>query len=191
MAKSPLVQTVRPIVAFIAILWAICLLDLLFPMRITDWGITPRRWSGLIGIPLSPWIHDGPRHLLSNTAALFILLFLFISTRESPWVKVVEIALLSGLLLWIFGRSGSGNEVMIHVGASGLIYGLIAYMVVAGFREKHPVSLMIAIVVGLIYGGTFISGIIPGMRGVSWEGHLLGGIAGGILALASSKETAD
>jgi membrane associated rhomboid family serine protease len=191
MATSPLIQAVRPIAIVIAVLWAVCLLDLFLPMRLTDWGIVPRRFSGLVGIGLSPWIHDGPRHLLSNTIPLFILLLLFVSSRKTPWLQVLEIALLSGLLLWIFGRGGGRNEVIIHVGASGLIYGLIAYLVVAGFREKHPISLIIAIVVGLIYGGTFLSGMIPGMRGVSWEGHLLGAIAGGIVAMVSGEETSD
>jgi membrane associated rhomboid family serine protease len=190
-AASPLLKTLRPIVIFIAILWAICLLDLLLPIRLTDWGILPRRITGLIGIPFSPWLHDGPRHLLSNTVPLFILLVLFVSSRKSPWLEVAEIALLSGLLLWIFGRNGSGNELMIHVGASGLIYGLIAYLVVIGFRERHPISLVIAIIVGFIYGGTFFMGIIPGMRGVSWEGHLTGAIAGALLAIAATKQSTD
>jgi membrane associated rhomboid family serine protease len=189
MVASALSQSIRSVGLFIAILWAVYLLDSILPYKFTDWGIVPRRMTGLVGIPLSPFLHDGVRHLISNSLPLLILLSLFVFTRRDPWLRVLEIGILSGFLLWLFGRNGSGNQVVVHVGASGLIYGLIAYLTVAGLREKHPVSLLIAIVVGFVYGGSFIAGMIPGMQGVSWEGHLTGAVAGGALAFLLPKES--
>jgi membrane associated rhomboid family serine protease len=189
MVASALSQSIRSVGLFIAILWAVYLLDWILPYQFTDWGIVPRRMTGLVGIPLSPFLHDGVRHLISNSLPLLILLSLFVFTRRDPWLRVLEIGILSGFLLWLFGRNGSGNQVVVHVGASGLIYGLIAYLTVAGLREKHPVSLLIAIVVGFVYGGSFIAGMIPGMQGVSWEGHLTGAVAGGALAFLLPKES--
>jgi membrane associated rhomboid family serine protease len=72
---------------------------------------------------------------------------------------------------------------MTHVGASGLIYGLIAFLLVSGFLERRIVPLVISIVVGFLYGGTLLAGIVPDLGShVSWEGHLLGAVAGGLVA---------
>jgi membrane associated rhomboid family serine protease len=152
-------------------------------MDLSHWGIVPRKLSGLIGIPLAPFIHGGIGHLLSNTVPLIILLILLMASRKEAWITVAEIIVLGGVLLWLFGRKGNAQELTVHVGASGLIYGIIAYLVVAGFREKHLVSLGIALIVGFLYGGTFLWGMLPSQKGVSWDGHLTGALAGGILAM--------
>lgn len=176
------------VVVSLAVLWSVYLLDWLIPVQFTGWGIVPRRWNGLVGIPLSPLIHDGMGHLVSNSIPLAILMFLFVSSRKKPWLRIVEVALLGGLLLWLFGRNGA-QEPVVHVGASLLIYGLIAYLIVIGFREKHPVSLVIALVVGFLYGGTLIWGVLPTSPKISWDGHLAGAIAGAALAFLFPTES--
>ncbi len=173
---------------FIAVLWGVYFLDWIVPGQFANWGIVPRSLKGLIGIPLSPLIHNGFGHLLGNTIPLAILLSLFVASRRSPWVHVAEIALLGGGLLWLFGRGGGENAMAVHAGASGLIYGLIAYLIVAGFREKNPLSLIIALVVGFFYGGTLLWGILPTDSRISWDGHLFGAIAGGLLAMFADNE---
>jgi membrane associated rhomboid family serine protease len=177
------------VVVSLAVLWSVYLLDWLIPVQFTGWGIVPRRWNGLVGIPLSPLIHDGMGHLVSNSIPLAILMFLFVSSRKKPWLRIVEVALLGGLLLWLFGRNGA-QEPVVHVGASLLIYGLIAYLIVIGFREKHPVSLVIALVVGFLYRGTLIWGVLPTSPKISWDGHLAGAIAGAALAFLFPTESA-
>ncbi len=100
---------------------------------------------------------------------------------------MIELVLLGGGLLWCFGRSSA-----IHVGASGLIYSMIAFLIIAGLLEKRFVSLAIAILVGFLYGTTLIFGIIPAFQGrVSWDGHLFGAIAGIMVAYANARQSDD
>lgn len=181
--NSGVLRSLRGIAVFVGILWAVLLIDWLLPIDLSYWGILPRKLSGLIGIPLAPFIHGGIGHLLSNTVPLVILLILLIASRKEAWIIVAEIIVLGGVLLWLFGRNGNAQEQTVHVGASGLIYGIIAYLIIAGFREKHLVSLGIALIVGFLYGSTFLWGMLPSQKGVSWDGHLTGALAGGILAM--------
>ena len=133
--------------------------------------------TGLIGIPLMPFLHSDLRHLLSNTVPLTVLLLLLAGSNTKSPAIVLSIVLSGGTLLWLFGRP------MIHVGASGLIYGLIAFLIVTGFLERRIIPVVISIVVGFLYGGTLVWGIIPGVQShVSWDGHLLGAVAGGLVA---------
>jgi membrane associated rhomboid family serine protease len=130
----------------------------------------------MIGIPASPFLHGSLGHLTSNTVPLIILLTLLAGSRARSWETVLEIIFLGGGLLWVLGRSA------IHVGASGLIYGLIAFLLVSGFREKRLVPMLIAILVGFLYGTTLLAGILPTAGAqVSWDGHLWGAVAGGLI----------
>jgi membrane associated rhomboid family serine protease len=179
-------QTIREefqgIVVFIALLWGVWRVDLFLPIKLTDWGVHPRSLGGLIGVPLMPFLHAGFGHLLGNTIPLAILLALLAGSRSSSWQVVIVIVLLGGSLLWCFGRSSAT-----HVGASGLIYGLIAFLIVAGLLEKRLVPLGIAILVGFLYGSTLIFGVLPSIQPhISWDGHLFGAIAGAIIAYANA-----
>ena len=95
---------------------------------------------------------------------------------------VVAIVLIGGLLLWLFGREAR------HIGASGLVFGLVAFHLCAGIFEKRLISLAIAFVVGIFYSTTLIRGVLPFQSGVSWDGHLFGAIAGGVIAFATARE---
>ncbi|CAA6809145.1 MAG: Rhomboid family intramembrane serine protease, partial [uncultured Thiotrichaceae bacterium] len=90
---------------------------------------------------------------------------------------VVVIALLGGILLWLFGRGSS-----LHIGASGLVFGLAVFLIVSGFLERRTVPVIVALVVVFMYGSSLLSGIMPFQKGVSWDGHLFGGVAGAIAA---------
>ncbi len=173
----------RGVLAFVGIVWAAFIADVILPVDFTAWGIVPRSLKGLIGIPIAPFVHGGWGHLISNTVPLIILLVLLATSRPRPLEIVFEITLAAGAMLWAFGRNGSSAQVVSHVGASGLIYGLIAYLIVAGFREAKPVPLVVSILVGLLYGTTLLTGVLPTVDSqVSWDGHLLGAIGGGLLA---------
>lgn len=182
--KHSIRDEIRGVLIFIGIIWAVFALDLILPGDFTNWGLTPRSLKGLVGIPLSPFLHGNWKHLLSNTIPLVILLTLLAGSRTRTWPTVAEIILLSGGLLWLFGRGGNAaSGTIVHVGASGLIYGLIAFLIVAGFREKRFLPLLVAVLVGVLYGGTLLSGVLPSVGGdVSWDGHLCGALAGGGLA---------
>ena len=174
---------------FVGIIWAIWLIDWLFNLQLDSLGIVPRRLSGLAGVLFSPFLHAGFGHLLSNTVPLIVLLVLLMATKTDPWIHIAELIVLSGGLLWLFGRKGSQDVPVVHVGASGLIYALIAYLIVAGFKEKRVVSIAVALLVGFLYGGSLLSGILPTQKSVSWDGHLAGLVAGVILAIAFANST--
>ena len=109
---------------------------------------------------------------------------LLAGSRARSWEVVVAVSVLGGLLLWVFGRSAN------HVGASGLISGLTMFLIVSGFREGRIVPLLIALLVGFLYGGSLVMGVIPRFgSNVSWDGHLCGAIAGAIVAVALTGDT--
>ena len=126
------------------------------------------------------------QHILSNTVPLFVLLILLAGSRAESWEVVVLITLLGGLLLWIFGREA------IHIGASGLISGLATFLILSGFLERRIIPLLIALLVGFLYGSVLVMGVIPRIGSqVSWDGHLCGAIAGGIVAFALARGSRD
>jgi membrane associated rhomboid family serine protease len=164
------------------VLWGVFLADRVLPIDFNRWGIIPRELGGIWGIFLSPFLHANLSHLLSNFLPLMILLTLLVATQPHSWWIALQIVLLGGLLLWVFGRPA------VHVGASGLIYGLIAYLMAAGFRQGRFGPAFAALLVGFLYGGTLLSGVLPTVgEHVSWDGHLTSAIAGGILGYFSTS----
>lgn len=170
-------------------LWLVFITDWILPIDFNQWGILPRSMHGIWGILFSPFLHADLGHLLSNFIPLMILLGILLVTQRDGWWIVFQIVLLGGLLLWIFGRSA------MHIGASGLIYGLIAYLMAAGFRQGRFGPALAAVVVGFLYGGTLLSGVLPTVgEHVSWDGHLTSAIAGGLLgyfSVAKNGKTSD
>jgi membrane associated rhomboid family serine protease len=136
-------------------------------------GLVPRTAWGLIGIFTMPFLHANFGHLMANLSALVILLgFMFaFHSKRMPEV-VIGVILVGGSLLWLFGRPA------IHVGASGLIYGLAAFVIVSGIVQKRFFPVAAAIGVAVMYGSSLFWGLVPVHPGVSWDGHLAGGLAG-------------
>ena len=177
MVKHSIGEELRGVLVFVGVVWCVFVLGLVLPLSINSFGVTPRSLIGLVGVPLMPFLHADWQHLLSNTLPLAVLLVLLAGSRANSWAVVIYIVLLSGALVWLFGRP------LTHVGASSLIYGLIAFLIASGFLERRPVPLVIAIVVGFSYGGTLLSGIIPSLGShISWEGHLFGALSGVLVA---------
>ena len=168
---------------FIAVIWAAFLLSLVFP-SLNSFGVVPRTLRGLVGIAAAPFLHADFHHLLGNTVPLFILLALLAGSKARSFEIVIDVIVLGGLLLWVFGRGAD------HIGASGLIFGLITFLMLSGFLEKRVVPMMIAVFVGFLYGGTLIWGIMPSFGSqMSWDGHLCGAVAGGIVAYVLTHES--
>jgi membrane associated rhomboid family serine protease len=180
--KHTIQQELYGVVAFMGVIWAVFFVGCVLPFDIKTLGVTPRTLVGLVGIPASPFLHASLQHLLSNTVPLFVLLTLLAGSKARSWEIVIDVVLLSGLLLWIFGRSAT------HIGASGLIFGLIAFLIVSGLLERRVVPLFVSAIVGFLYGSTLLSGVLPRMgSSVSWDGHLFGAIAGGIIAYVLTR----
>jgi membrane associated rhomboid family serine protease len=177
MSQHTIREEIRGVIVFVGSMWVVFVLDWLLGGRISNWGLVPRTLVGLVGIPLTPFLHADLGHLLSNTVPLVILLALMAGSRTQTWQTVAALIGFGGGILWLIGRSQR------HIGASVLVYSLIAFLIVAGLREKRFVPLLIALFVGFLYGSTLIFGVLPSVDSrISWEGHLSGALAGGALA---------
>jgi len=155
----------------LVLLWVALFVAYLLPLN--QFGIRPRNWWGLTGIPLAPFLHADMGHLLTNMSALLFLgLSLMLLEGRKALLVVATIVLLGGLGTWAIGRGDA-----IHVGASGVIFGLLGYLLASGvFRRKFSYVAM-ALLVLFFYGGALF-GVLPRSDGVSWEGHLCGLLAG-------------
>ena len=171
------------IAIFLVAIWAVFVLDRFLPLE--KFGLVPRDVGGLIGIIAMPFLHGDFGHLMSNTVPLAVTLLLLAGSRADSGAIVVLITLLGGLGLWLFGRNA------LHIGASGFVFGLIAFHIFAGIFEKRLSSIIITLVIGATYAGVLFQGVIPGQKGVSWDGHLFGAIAGALVALVTAKMLKD
>lgn len=164
---------------FIALIWIVFAFDTF--LELENYGLVPRTLSGLTGIVAMPFLHADFKHLMGNTLPLAVTMMLLAGSRANSGAIVTIITLLSGIGLWIFGRTA------LHIGASGVVFGLIAFHICAGIFEKRLQSVVLSVVVGLLYASTILQGIVPFQPGVSWEGHLIGSIAGAFVALVVSR----
>lgn len=163
------------------LIWLVFTIEFYLSIDFGFLGIRPRTASGLIGILTAPLIHGNLYHLLSNT---FPLLFLgatmfFFYKRIAPTV-FFRSYFWTNLMVWIFARDA------LHIGSSGIVYGLASFLVFFGIFRRDFVSLFISIVVFMIYGGVFY-GILPTDTRVSWEAHLAGVLVGLFSAIQFSK----
>ncbi|MCA1992835.1 MAG: rhomboid family intramembrane serine protease [Coleofasciculus sp. S288] len=167
---------VKVLGGFVAIMWILEIVDLVvFQGALNAYGILPRHLIGLRGILFAPFLHGNFAHLIANTIP-FLTLGWFVMLREtSDFFVVTAITMLvSGLGVWLLGSPG------LHIGASGVIFGYLGFLLLRGYFERNIPSILLSLIVGFLYGGT-IWGVLPIQQGVSWEGHLFGFI-GGILA---------
>src|SRR5437762_7039418 len=147
-------------------------------LTLAGYGIVPRTVPGLLGIAFSPLLHASPAHLLANALPLFVLLVLLFWDRHYyPALTLASIWFFSGLGTWLIGRASEGGRPIIHIGASAIIFGLVTYLIVAGFRMKSWRSAVVALVVFIGFGG-ILYGLLPRAGPISWEGHLSGALAG-------------
>ena len=167
---------------FVAAIWVLAGVDALMDNRLAEYGIVPRTMDGLWGIPLAPFLHGGFGHVLSNTVPLLLLGGLVAARGWQTLLGVtLFVVLLGGAGVWLVARSAS------HIGASGLVFGYFGYLVARGWYDRRIVSILIAVVVIVVYGG-LIFGVLPTDSRVSWEGHLTGLIAGVIVARFGKAE---
>jgi len=176
------------IVTFVALLWVIELVDSLSGHRLDDNGIRPLESDGLLGILFAPLLHSNWQHLMANTVPALILGFLVTLAGLSRFVFATAIIwILGGLGTWLIGDVGShcpyvGVQCTTnHIGASGLIFGWLTFLIVFGFLIRSAWQIVVGVVVFFIYGSVLL-GVLPGTLGVSWQGHLCGAIAGVIAA---------
>jgi membrane associated rhomboid family serine protease len=175
MEKEHYIKPVKNLLYMIAFLWIVHIISYFLP--INQYGIIPRETSGLTGILFAPLLHHDFSHLSTNSASFFIL-GMFLITMEhgrSFWI-VAAIVVLGGLGTWLIGRPGT-----VHIGASGVIYGILGFLIARGLFRRDFKTLLISIIVFFLYCG-MIFGVLPVNYHMSWESHLCGFLSGILLA---------
>lgn len=184
--RSPRAQAgfriaVKLTLAFVGVLWAIQVLNALLGLDASPFGVRPRTIQGLAGLAFAPLMHGDFEHLLQNTLPLVVLGITMLHLYpQASRIVLPAIWIGPGLAVWLFARGG------VHLGASGLVYGLIAYVFTAGLIRLDRRALAAALAVAMLYGAA-VWGVLPIRRSVSWETHLAAAVLGFVLALALRK----
>ena len=143
-----------------------------FDLNFNFLGILPREFIGLRGILLGPFIHSDVNHLFNNSIPLFVLgMALFYFYPHIRWKVMLWGLVLTGLLTWIIGRPA------LHIGASGVIYMLTAFLLFKGIFSKQYQLTALSFAVVFLYG-SFLWYVFPIDPKISWEGHLSGLVVG-------------
>jgi membrane associated rhomboid family serine protease len=157
---------------FIVVIWAIHIVQFLLRLDLGFLGVYPREFFGLKGVLFAPLIHADFPHLIHNSTPFFVLSAMIMFFYRKVAVRsIIMIYLLTGLAVWLFARS------VFHIGASGVVYGLVSFVFWNGIFRRNVKSIILALIVTFLYSGFFM-GILPNQEGISWESHLLGGIIG-------------
>ena len=167
--------------ASIGVIWGVSLFALFAAPQLVSWlAVVPRRLDGLPGVLGMPFVHDSLGHLMANTVPLIVfgLMLVVRGLRYFLGVALV-VALLGGLALWAFGRNA------MHIGASGVVFGLFGFLVVRGLYERRLTSIAVTVLVTFTYGASMLIGIVPTTGPISWEAHLFGLLAGIVTARAA------
>lgn len=173
----------------LVLMWLVHTAQTLSPVDLTSYGILPRELSGLLGIPLSPWLHGGWWHLIGNSFPFLILgtLIQFKNT-EIFWEATVIITVVAGIGTWLFGSSAY------HIGASGLVLGYWSFLIADAYFSRSMMAILIATVALLMYG-SFIFIVLDVRLHISWSGHISGILAGILVAKlyfnSKNKEASD
>ncbi|GAB1812334.1 rhomboid family protein [Mycobacterium sp. MUNTM1] len=176
------------IFTFVALLYLVEVFDQLSRHSLDVNGIRPLEADGLWGIVFAPVLHESWQHLAANTVPLLVLGFLMTLAGLSRFVWATAIVwILGGFGTWLIGNVGAHCPYVgvrcetNHIGASGLIFGWLAFLIVFGFFTRKVWEIVVGIIVLFAYGGVLL-GVLPGTPGVSWQAHLCGAIAGVVAA---------
>ena len=107
--------------------------------------------------------------------------FLFYYFKNWTWLIAGVVWLMGGIILWFIGDTGT-----IHIGASGLVYGLVFFLLASGIIRGHRNLAAVALLMVFLYG-SLVWGLFPDYvklfkENISWEGHLGGAISGTLMA---------
>jgi membrane associated rhomboid family serine protease len=164
--------------AIVGLLWLIEIFDaLLLRGALDGFGIQPRSLTSLPAVLAAPLLHAGFGHLLANTFPFIVLGWLVMWRRTSDlFVVGLAAAIGAGLGVWLFGGANT-----IHLGISGVIFGLLGYLLARGYYERSAYAIALALAALFLYGG-MLWGVLPLQQGVSWQGHLFGFVGGAVAA---------
>ena len=180
-ARANFRLAMRLSLVFIGILWTIFIVDAVIGLRLGRFGLRPGSVAGLVGVFTAPLLHANFQHILSNTLPMVISMTATLYLYPNSALRVMPAVWLgSGLLAWFIGRPS------LHLGASGLIYGLLAYVFVSGILRRDMRSISVSLLVGFLYG-SMVWGVLPTRPNMSWEMHLTGAVMGVLMAFVYMK----
>lgn len=176
--KRALTSLLLPALA-VVLLWSIWLLDTGLELGLGRFGLYPREAKGLLGILTMPLLHGDWRHIFDNSTAVLLLgwCLLYFYPRVAGRVALLT-WIAGGIGVWLIGREGSP-----HIGISGMIYGVAAFLFTSGLLRGQRTLMALSLIVVFLYG-SLVWGIFPLVADMSWEGHLCGAFVGLVLAFA-------
>ncbi|MFK8164647.1 MAG: rhomboid family intramembrane serine protease [Lewinella sp.] len=185
--KRNLINVIKWPLVFLGLMWAVFIVDTyLTGGSLTYWyALRPNEIVGLKGILFFPFLHGGWGHLLSNSLPFLSLSGMLIFFYPRLWPRILtSLWLGSGALLWALGGPLNtfidlNTNTEAHIGASGLVYALASFLAFSGIFRRDFRAIVVALIVLFYYGG-MAAGILPGQEGISWEGHLMGGVMGAL-----------
>lgn len=180
--KSKFIKSLYFPAGFIFFIWAAKIFETAADISLIEFGVYPGHVSGLIGIITFPLIHGSWDHLMSNTLPALLLStgILYFYKNAGPKVLIL-VYFVPGVFIWLFGRESY------HVGASGMIYGLVSFLFFSGVIRRDKRAISLALIVTFLYG-SLVWGLLPLNSGISWEGHLFGALTGIAAAIIFRKQ---
>ena len=177
-AESVLAEARRALfvmAGFLAILWIIQLANAADSDRLSaEYGIRPHQLSSLPDILTSPFLHLSWTHIEGNSGPLFIFGFLAAYRGVVRFLGLTAlIIVVSGLVYWSTASVHSYG-----VGASGVVFGYLGYILVRGIFDRHAIDLLIGAVMALCFAYQFT--VLLPHAGIGWQDHI-GGLVAGVL----------
>jgi len=165
------------VAAMATLMWLSEILDAILPADLDAYGIAPRSGDGLTGVLLAPFLHGGFGHLLANTVPLLVMgAAIALGGLARVLAVTLIVAATSGVGTWLVAPAAT-----VHIGASGIVFGYAAYLLVRGFFSRDLIHLGVGLLVGAAWGGALLGSLLP-QEGISWQGHLFGAVGGVVAA---------
>ncbi|KUN93630.1 rhomboid family intramembrane serine protease [Streptomyces caeruleatus] len=159
---------------WVALLWLLEVVDVVSGHVLDGFGIVPRTPSELVDVVPASFVHFGFAHVAANSVPLLVLGFLAALGGIRRFVVVCALIIVAdGLGVWLISPPDTNTA-----GASGLVFGLFGFLLVTGFVERRPLGVLAGLLVAAVWGGSILAGLAPTQSGVSWQGHLVGLVAG-------------
>jgi membrane associated rhomboid family serine protease len=160
----------------LAVFWAVFVVNWILGGSLLSLGIIPRTAIGLRGILFAPFLHGSLNHIVANSIPFLALGWMVMLRDERHFIPVTLAGMIgSGLMAWLLGAPGT-----VHIGASGVIFGYLGYLMLTGWYMRSFGSILLSVIVTVVWG-SLVLGMMPGEQGISWQAHI-GGFLGGVLA---------
>ncbi|MFJ9035232.1 rhomboid family intramembrane serine protease [Streptomyces sp. NPDC102406] len=173
-ARGRVLAAGQLMVGWVALLWLLEAVDAASGHALDRFGIQPRDPAELVDVVPASFIHFGFDHVAANSVPLLVLGFVAALSGLRRFLLVCALIVVAdGLGVWLVAPAHSNTA-----GASGLIFGLFGFVVLSGFVERRPLGIVVGVLTAAYWGTTILAGLSPANDGVSWQGHLIGLIAG-------------